>query len=215
MFGVARIALVACVGLPLAFPIAPAQAESADDPLIGIWASEMTFGPALRGELTVAQTGASWRASMSTAETSFHAAGGAITFVFPDNRGQFRGALTEGGRAITGFWLQPSGATADRPNPPASSQAFATPLVLRRAGPGIWRGTVRPLDERFTLYLKIYRNAEGLLTGAFRNPEINSNGGASLFRVAREGDQVLLTARPYDTQPEIHHSAILPRAAPH
>ena len=69
---------------------------------------------------------------------------------------------------------------------------------------------MRPLDERFTLYLKIYRAADGSLAGAFRNPEINSNGGASLFRVTQEGDQVFLTARRGDK--EIRHTATLVHA---
>jgi CubicO group peptidase (beta-lactamase class C family) len=186
-------------------------AASADDSLLGLWASETTFGPVLHGELTIAREGSGWRATMSSSESRFSVTGDSVRFAFPGNLGQFRGALTEKGRAITGFWLQPSGVTEERPDPVGSRQAFATPLVLQRAGRDVWRGTVSPLEERFTLYLKIYRNAEGLLVGAFRNPEINSNGGASLFRVTREGDAVAFTARLDDTLPEIRHGATLVR----
>lgn len=192
--------------------IIAASAASADDSLLGLWTSETTFGPVLQGELTVAREGSGWRATMAGGESRFSGAGDSVRFAFPGNLGQFRGALTENGRAITGFWLQPSGVTEERPAPVGSRQAFATPLVLQRAGRDVWRGTVRPLEERFTLYLKIYRNAEGLLVGAFRNPEINSNGGASLFRVTREGgDAVAFSARLDDTMPEIRHSATLVR----
>ena len=206
-----RLALAGCAGLVLGLADLRAQPSTVDDPVIGIWASETTFGPALHGELSIAREGATWRATLGGAEVKFNVIGGAVRFVFPDNRGQFRGRLTTKGRAITGFWLQPSGVTEELPDPAGSRQAFATPLVLQRASSDAWRGTVQPLEERFTLYLKIYRNAEGLLVGAFRNPEINSNGGASLFRVTREGGQVILTARPDDTQPEIRHSATLVR----
>ncbi len=178
----------------------------ADDSLVGIWASETTFGPALRGDLIVTRDDAGWRAKIANAETKFQAAGDTVRFAFPDHRSQFRGTMTDGGKTITGFWLQPFGTTEERPSPVGSRQPFATPLALHRAGRNVWRGTVRPLAERFTLYLKIYRNAEGVLVGAFRNPDFNSNGGASLFRVTREGEKVLLTA-PLDGTPEVRHSA--------
>ena len=186
-----------------------AAAAPADDSLLGIWASETTFGPALHGELTVAREASGWHATISNAEARFQAAGDTVRFAFPGGLGQFHGSLTGNGREIAGFWLQPIGTTEERPSPVGSRQAFATSLVLQRASSGLWRGTVRPLEQRFALYLKIYRNAEGLLVGAFRNPDFNSNGGASLFRVAREGDKVLLTARPDETLPEIRHSATI------
>lgn len=183
-------------------------AASADDSLVGLWASETTFGPALHGELTVAREGSGWRATLASAESRFNVTGDAIRFVFPGPLGQFRGMMADHGRTITGFWLQPPGTTEERPSPVGSRQPFATPLVLQRAGRDVWRGTVLPLAERFALYLKIYRNAEGVLVGAFRNPDFNSNGGASLFRVTREGEKVLLSA-PLDGTPEIRHSAAL------
>jgi CubicO group peptidase (beta-lactamase class C family) len=186
-----------------------AQTPAADDQLIGIWASETTFRPGVLGELNIARKGSQWRATLSGAEARFNVTGKNVRFAFAGKLGQFRGALIENGRAIRGFWLQPSGVTKERPDPVGARQAFATPLILRRVGRDEWRGTVRPLEERFTLYLKIYRNAEGSLVGAFRNPDFNSNGGSSLFRVTREGETVLLIARPDETLPEIRHSATL------
>jgi CubicO group peptidase (beta-lactamase class C family) len=197
--------------LLLVFAAIPAAAALADDQLLGIWASESTFGPALHGELAVAREASGWRAKISNAETKFQAAGNTIRFAFPGQLGKFRGALNDNGRTITGFWLQPVGTTEERPSPVGSRQPFATPLALQRAGNNTWRGTVRPLAQRFTLYLKIYRNAEGVLVGAFRNPDFNSTGGASLFRVTREGEKVLLTA-PVDGTPEVRHSATLVRS---
>ena len=194
---------IAFVVIAAAFPAA------ADDSLLGIWASETTFGPALHGELTVAREGKSWHATLAGAESRFNVTGDAVRFTFPGDRGKFRGVMTAGGRAISGFWLQPQGTTEERPDPVGSRQSFATPLVLQRAGRDRWHGTVRPLEQRFSLYLKIYRNAEGSLVAAFRNPDFNSNGGASLFRVTQQGETVLLTARPDETLPEIRHSATL------
>ena len=190
----------------------PAQPVAADDPLIGIWAYETTFGPALQGELTVKREGSSWRAAIASAESRFTVAGDQVRFAFPGNAGKFRGTLIDNGRALEGFWLQPSGVTEERSDPVGSRQAFATPLELQRTGRDAWRGSVSPLAQRFTLYLLIFRNAEGSLTGAFRNPDFNSNGGASHFRVSREGDAVRFSAQLEETTPEIVHDAMLASA---
>lgn len=212
MISAARLVLVGLALAASAGWAAPASGSGADDPLIGLWASQTRFGPTLQGELVIAREGRGWRAAISDAQTRFDAAGSAVRFAFSDDRGGFRGVLADDGRTIRGFWLQPAGVTKERPDPVGSRQAFASPLVLRRTAPGVWRGAVRPLEQRFTLYLKIYRDAEGALVGAFRNPEINSNGGASLFRVTREGDQVRFAARPDETLPEIGHDATLARS---
>ena len=108
------------------------------------------------------------------------------------NRGEFRGRLEK--NSITGFWLQPAGVTASAPNASGASQAFASPVVLRRTRDGVWQGDVHPLEERFTLYLRIFANPDGSLLGAFRNPEQGSNGGAMQFKVARDGDVVVFSA---------------------
>jgi CubicO group peptidase (beta-lactamase class C family) len=68
---------------------------------------------------------------------------------------------------------------------------------------------VRPLDRRFTLYLKIFRNAEGTLVAAFRNPEMNSTGGTTQYRVMREGDSVVFSAGPDPAKPVIRFNATL------
>ncbi|HKP75337.1 MAG TPA: serine hydrolase, partial [Longimicrobiaceae bacterium] len=117
-------------------------------------------------------------------------------------RGGFRGAVGTGGRTIEGWWLQPAEARG-------MMQPMASPLVLRRTAEGRWRGSVRPLDHRFTLYLRIFRGQDGGLLAAFRNPEFNLRGGASQFRVRMDGDSVRFTIRPDTTQPEIRQTAAL------
>ncbi len=206
------LALAACVGAAAVPSGSPAQSPAADDALIGIWASRTVFGPALHGELTVAREASSWRATLAGAESTFQATGDGVRFAFPGGLGGFRGRLTKDRGTIAGFWLQPSGETEDRRDPGGSGQPFATPLELRRTGRDAWRGSVRPLEDRFTLYLRIFRDAEGSLVGAFRNPELNSNGGASHFRVSRAGDAERLSARPDETRPEVRHSVTLARS---
>jgi len=159
--------------------------------LTGLWSSESILGAPLRGELRVVRKGANWTATLAGASTTFTAAGNDIRFAF-GTRGQFRGTIR--GRGITGFWIQPEGVTASAPNASGASQAFASPLVLKRDASGVWRGVVQPLEERFTLYLRIFPNTDGTLLAAFRNPEQGSHGGAMQFKVTRDGDLVLFSA---------------------
>ena len=176
------------VALLLALALAPTESPtpSPEDPLVGLWATEVTFGPALRGELRLMRSGSTWRATLASAGTTFPREGDTVRFEFPGDRGGFRGTLEKEGRRITGFWLQPSGMTQDPNDPGGSGKPFASPLVLEPAGRNLWRGTVEPLEDRFTLYLKIFRDPSGQLLAAFRNPEQNSNGGSNQFRVTRK-----------------------------
>ena len=197
--------LALLVVLLLGMPQAHAQQNDPARQLIGLWAAEQSFGPALRGELTLSRDRGGWSARIMDAEHRFQASGEELRFTLPDGRGGFRGRLSRGGRTIHGFWLQPSGETEDRADPGGSGQPFATPLTLVRTGVGRWRGTVVPLDDHLTLYLKIFEQ-EGRLLGAFRNPELNANGGASQFTVEREGNSVRFIVR-YDGG-EIVHNAV-------
>lgn len=163
----------------------------ASDPLAGLWSSESSFGPQLRGELRIVRKGSQWTATLADANTSFQAAGDDVRFAF-GKRGQFRGKIE--GNNITGFWLQPQGVTASAPNASGASQPFASPVVLQRAASGVWRGDIHPLEERFTLYLRIVANPDGSMLGAFRNPEQGSNGGAMQFKVTRGGDVAVFSA---------------------
>ncbi len=202
-----RLAIATFLGVALMPLQLPAQAPTAvTDSLVGIWVGEAVFSPPLAGELTVMREGAGWRATVAGAEARSPAAGDSVRLAF-SRRGGFRGALADGGRAIGGYWLQPSGEPLDQADPGGSGQPMSTPLLLRRVRDGVWRGTVRPLEHRFTLYLRIFRGPDGSLVGAFRNPEANSRGGVSQFRVSRAGDSVRFTARPDTTRPELRLAA--------
>jgi CubicO group peptidase (beta-lactamase class C family) len=172
--------------------VAPsALAGQGGDSLLGAWFSETTYRPVLHGELTLARQGGGWRASLAGAEATFAAAGDSLRFAFPDSGGGFRGAME--GDSIRGFWL--------RPAREIDGQAFASPLVLRRAGEGVWRGTVQPLDDRFTLQLHVFRDSAGTLLAAFRNPQRNLRGRASQFTVIPGPDSIRFTVRPDTTRP--------------
>lgn len=191
--------------LAMSAPAAPAESA---DALEGLWVSETRFGPALQGELTTRRTAEGWRAAIGGFEAGAPASRAGVYIAFPDDKGVFRGAVTSDSQAIEGFWQQPRGATQDRRDPGGSGQSFVTPVVLRATAADTWQGNVQPLEDRFTLYLRIFRSADGALTAAFRNPELNLRGGASHFRVAAAAhDSVVFTARPDAT--EVRHIAEL------
>ncbi|HJW46018.1 MAG TPA: serine hydrolase, partial [Lysobacter sp.] len=169
-----------------------AHAQSPDDELIGLWSHEATFGPAVQGELAIRREGKAWQASLARLDARVEAKGEALSAVFPRGIGRFQGTLRADGQAIEGFWLRPA-VTNDPRYPGGSSQAFATPLVLQRAGPDRWRGHVHPLPDPFRLYLKVFRNEDGMLLAAFRDPDQNRIGGASRFRAARAQDKVIFS----------------------
>ncbi|MEP6742748.1 MAG: hypothetical protein ABJB61_09640, partial [bacterium] len=203
---ICAVLVVVCFGLKAQ---SPAPIGSAADALIGIWSYEEGYVPGLHGELIVSRAGSNWRASLAGAESGFHLTGHEVRFSFAGNRGEYRGTLIKNGRTISGFWLQPSGSTQDNNDPGGSGQPFASPLVLKRAGRNLWRGTVRPLENHFTLYLKIFRNSKGTLVGTFRNPEMNSTGGSSQLRVNRDGSSVQFAVQPDPAKPEIRLNATL------
>lgn len=177
-----------------------ARTQPAPVSLVGVWESTSVDEPALRGELTVTRAGSNWKATISGVSAAAASHDSRIEFRFPNDLGQFRGDVGPNGTTIEGFWCQP--ATAE-------NQALASPVVLARWGPSAWRGFVRPLVSRFTLYLRIFRNADGTLTGAFRNPETNSRGGAGQFSVTQTGVLVHFSAQPDPSQPPIKLGAEL------
>src|SRR5687768_11982848 len=156
----------------------PAQSE----PPVGLWGSESVFGSPLRGTLTVTRSGSDWHARITSVETRFTLKGDSVRFAFPGELGAFRGALTADRRRIHGFWVQPK----DQPSPIAGDpggldQPFAHRLTLVLGQPDTWSGEVVPLESRYTLFLAIWRAANGNFVAAFRNPELNHRGGNSTF----------------------------------
>ena len=178
------------------------------DPLVGLWVAETAPPPVPRGELTLTRRGSTWRATLGKTQASFPGdrEGTQVRFTFADDVGGFRGDLQDG--VVTGFWIQPPG---------GFGYPFASPLVLKPAGGAkgnAWRGTVVPLEERFTLYLKIFREPSGRVVAAFRNPERGEIGGTTLYRVVREGDSetVEFNAGPDPANPVIRHVATFLRS---
>ncbi|MCU0252764.1 MAG: beta-lactamase family protein [Vicinamibacterales bacterium] len=150
--------------------------------ITGLWGSETTFGPQVRGDLTLERLGESWTLRIGGFEVAAPAGGDSLRLALPGGQGELRAWLDPGGSDIRAYWVQPAG----------NLGSFATPVALERTRAGAWRGIVGPLDERFSLYLHVVRQQDGTLKGVFHNPEMNWNGRAPWFRVAVEGDTVAL-----------------------
>lgn len=140
--------------------------------LIGLWGSETTFGPQVRGPIVVERSASAWTMRVG----GFEAAGATPHIVLPGGQGELRARLD--GTTLRGFWIQPRGNLGQ----------FATPVAFTRVRPGAWRGTVTPLEDRLSLYLNITKGADGSLRGSFHNPEVNWNGRAAWFRVEPKDD---------------------------
>lgn len=170
-----------------AFVTTPSRVQSPEDELIGLWGYGAAFGPMLEGELTIARDGGTWRATFGGLAAKVDVKDRELIAVFPEGVGTFRGHVA--GKSIDGHWLR-RGVTEDPRYPGSASQAFASPVILAPAGANKWTGEVHPLKVRAKLYLKIFRDDQGRLLGAFRDPYRNDIGGASRFLVSRDGDKI-------------------------
>jgi hypothetical protein len=181
--------------LAILLVFAPARATSPEDELIGLWGYGAAFGPMLQGEVAIERKGDEWRATFGGLAAEVEATGDELVADFPEAGGKFRGERV--GRTIEGFWIR-RGVTEDPGFPGGASQPFATPVILKSAGANRWSGDVLPLKVRAKLYLKIFRDDNGQLLGAFRDPYRNDIGGASRFLVTRNGDRIAFS-QPNET----------------
>ena len=121
----------------------PFQQSTPD--ITGLWGSETTFGPQVRGDLTLERRGESWTLRIGGFEVAAPAGGDSLRLALPGGQGELRAWLDAGGSDIRAYWVQPAG----------NLVPYATPVALERARAGVWRGIVEPLDERFSLYLHV------------------------------------------------------------
>jgi CubicO group peptidase (beta-lactamase class C family) len=179
----------------------PVLAQTADDP-VGIWRADVNYGPHLQGRLVVRKSATGFVGSIGGKRATSRVSGGELRFTF-GHEGAFRGQI--GGHSLEGFWIRPSSDLKSLRDPGGSGSSYATPVRFRQISSGMWRGEVRPLASRFTLWLSVFKGTDGALTAAFRNPQLNSTGGAPRFQVNRKGDSILFSAKAGDR--DITHPA--------
>ncbi|HEX6661371.1 MAG TPA: serine hydrolase domain-containing protein [Sphingomicrobium sp.] len=166
--------------VPTATAIAQTTAKSPS--LEGLWYAEARYGPDVRGTLMILPRGGALVADIAGFTVPVKKQGKSLSFELPDGKGSFRG--TQSGTTIEGQWIQ--GMTT------SSGTRFATPVVLRSAGAGSWRGQVVPEDDHMTFYLPIARAADGRYSTYLRNPERNNGIFLGVSRIEQDRDVVRL-----------------------
>src|SRR5215467_4506751 len=151
--------LIACGLLNIAAP-----AQTSANALVGLWSAEETLGPEIRGELVLELRGTQWHAAIAGNEVLVQPHGDELQFTLPNNKGEFRGRLRPD-RSMQGHWIQPAGLF--------NNNRYASPVHFETAGKQRWKGHVRPLEDRFSVYVSVQRATDGSLTAILRNPESN------------------------------------------
>jgi CubicO group peptidase (beta-lactamase class C family) len=149
-------------------------------PLEGIWGATRHIGPAVHGPLALIRPGGKWRAQVAQFDQPVLVEGDSISFTLPDDRGRFAGRLAKD-NVIRGHWIQPEG--------------YASPVILRPANDGVWRGEIVPLEVEFTAYLVVTRQPDGSLATYLRNPTRNLGFFWGLERIEAAGNHVKLIGK--------------------
>jgi CubicO group peptidase (beta-lactamase class C family) len=192
---------IASVALSVIFVCFPAHSDSQTQPpsaasakwpasaLLGLWGSEQSFGPIVRGELTIDARSSQWRARIAGYEvpvehtkdrTKDDQVKDEIHFVLPGEAGKFRGHLSANGKQILGHWIQLAGVAF-------YSYSYASPVELSELTPRVWRGNVVPLDQRASFYISIQQTPNGALQAFLRNPEANRFRGQTFDVEPKDG----------------------------
>lgn len=161
--------------------------------LEGLWGAKLRFGPDIRGQLLILQTGQGWRADLAGFSVPVRFDGQNVSFELPDGKGKFRG--TRGAQEIVGHWIQPVTQII--------GGTVATPVTLTtEGGASMWRGIVRPMEDTFTWYLPVTRGPDGKMAAFLRNPERNQGRFLSVTRIELEDDTIRLIGRRNNDAPE-------------
>ena len=163
----------------------------------GLWGRTVVLGPQVRGEFLLQRDARGWTLRAGGFEVQAAGSDGPVLLRLPGGLGELRLVDTGSASGPRAFWIQP----------PGSLGHYTTPVRLARAGAGTYKGTLTPLDERFSLYLLVSQAEDGTLRGMFRNPEMNWNGGAPWFALSVKGESLVFTdprsgkqrfVQPYD-----------------
>jgi CubicO group peptidase (beta-lactamase class C family) len=162
-----------------------------DNPLVGLWGTEQSFGPLVRGTLTIDARQALWRAAIAGFEVPVKRDGNQLKFSLPSGAGEFGGRLDPASNTINGQWTQPAGVV--------NNNRYATPVRLVAANKSVWTGRVVPIDDRVSFYVPIRQQPGGSITAIIINPEFNLFRRRS-YDVTLNGSNIAFTnpKRPQD-----------------
>jgi CubicO group peptidase (beta-lactamase class C family) len=158
------IALWYCAMTPVAARAGPATA------LVGTWQLRETVDELQSGSITVV-TADNPRAVFAGMSAAARPDGSGLAFPFARDVGELRTPAVDADR-ITAFWIQPPG---------FNGTSYASPVVLDRIAPGIWRGTIAALQNPLVMSLYVQTNAAGTVHAFLREP--NYNLGWTTYRI--------------------------------
>lgn len=153
----------------------------------GLWEAKRLFGPVVRGTLMVVQDAGGWRAEVAGSRAPVQVSGDTVSFTLPNHGGSLIAYLSKDRSTISGHWIQPPTVS--------SGSEYASPITLRRDGPGRWTGTVVPLDDTMTMYLLIRKRPDGTLGAFLRNPERNLGRQLRVDRLEVAGSEVRMMGK--------------------
>ncbi|MEM8771520.1 MAG: serine hydrolase [Pseudomonadota bacterium] len=149
----------------------------------GVWVADRTYGPDLKGPVTLHRSGEDWIASIQGESASVEQRvedDGARRWAFSIlDQGYFIGYQSNAGEAITGHWFQPPGAIQYSP--------YASPVRLTPSGNSAFSGEIRPFPQTLSLNISMVPEGTPSADGAtryrtfLRNPERNIG---VFFRIA-------------------------------
>jgi CubicO group peptidase (beta-lactamase class C family) len=175
---VAVLAVISLVAAP-----APIRGQDVSTPdLAGLWYAKDRFGPDVRGRLVIDRTAAGWRASIAGRTAPVRFAKGNVSFRLPDGSGSFAGGFDARRRTLAGHWIQPKTLL--------NGEEVASPVWMSSCGESCFAGDVVPLDDRYTLYVKVTKRPDGTLGAFIRNPERNIGRFIRLDRIEADGRNV-------------------------
>lgn len=186
-FALSALLVAAPVAAQQSVPSAPGTAAD----LAGLWSAKLRYGPDIRGTLIIQHQANVWRADVAGYSVPVRVDGDQVAFTLPSEQGDFRGQLSSNRKAIDGFWLQSRMVT--------NGGRVNSPCRLDRAGSGdLWRGVVEPLDDEFTMYLKVEPLPDGTVRAFLKNPERNIGWLRRVYFLERDGKTVRLLGAPDD-----------------
>ncbi|MEL7452761.1 MAG: serine hydrolase domain-containing protein [Pseudomonadota bacterium] len=189
-FGTALV----CLCLLVAFMAAEGDTEDAvETPAVweGLWAAEKSFGPSIRGPVTLHHSGEIWTARVQGDAFPVERRSmedGTVTWSFSVfDQGDFVGYQADGDGPIKGHWIQPPGTVQYSP--------YASPLIFTPNGENGYFGELRPLLQNVSLNIPLVpdERAEaepGRYRAFLRNPERNLGVFFRLAAAMPEGDEI-------------------------
>ena len=145
--------------------LCPQPTTQPDNPLIGLWGTEQSFGPLVHGTLTIDARHGQWSAAIAGFEVSVERDENELSFSLPNGAGEFRGRLDPTSNTINGQWIQPVGVV--------NNNRYATPVRLVTLSKSVWTGGIVPLDDHVSFYVSIKPQPGGTITAVIVNPEFN------------------------------------------